>query len=44
MKKTGLTGYVYQFCVGYEVFNPSPVATKAVTFLHDYFIAKCKIK
>ena len=44
MKKTGLIGYVYQFCVGYEVFNPSPVATKAVPFLHDYFIAKCKIK
>ena len=44
MKKTGLNGYVYEFGVGYETFNPPLDATKAITFLHDYFIAKYKIK
>ena len=43
MKKTGLNGYVYEFSVDYEIFNP-PDATKTVPFLHNYFIAKCKIK
>ena len=44
MKKTGLNGYVYEFGVGYETFNPPLDATKAIPFLHDYFIAKYKIK
>ena len=43
MKKTGLNGYVYEFSVDYEIFNP-PDATKTVPFLQNYFIAKCKIK
>ena len=44
MKKTGLKGYLYEFCVDYEAFNPPLVATKAVPFLHVYFMVKCKIK
>ena len=44
MKKTGLNRYVYEFGVGYETFNPPLDATKAIPFLHDYFIAKYKIK
>ena len=44
MKKTGLNGYIFEFCVNYEAFNPPLVATKAVPFLHVYFMAKCKIK
>ena len=43
MKKTGLNEYIYEFSVDYEIFNP-PDATKTVPFLHNYFIAKCKIK
>ena len=44
MKNTGLNGYVYELCVDYEVYNPPLGATKSVPFLHDYFIAKYKIK
>ena len=43
MNKTGPNGYVYEFTVDYEVFNPLD-ATKTVPFLHDYFIAKHKAK
>ena len=38
MKKTGLNGYVYE-----NMFN-HPDTNKAVPFVHDYFIAKYKIK
>ena len=44
MKKTGLDGYVYEFYIGYESFNPPLDGNKAVPFLHNYFIAKYKIK
>ena len=43
MKKTGLNGYVYEFCVDHEVYNTLG-ATKTVPFLHDYFMMKYKIK
>ena len=43
MKKTGLNGYVYELSVDYEVFNPLDAA-KTIPVLHDYFIAKYKIK
>ena len=44
MKKTGLNGYVYEFCVDYEEFNSTINAAKHVPFLHNYFMKKYKIK
>ena len=44
MKKTGLNGYVYEFCVDYEAFNSTINADKSIPFLHNYFMAKYKIK
>ena len=51
MKKTGLNGYVYEFCVDYEVVNPSPLlnnpqldVTKNMSSIHNCFMLKYKIK
>ena len=43
-KRTGLNGYVYEFCVDYEALNPLINVTKALTILNDYFMTKYKIK
>ena len=44
MTKTGLNGYVYEFIVDYEPIDSSLDAAKVIPNLHDYFIAKYKIK
>ena len=46
MKKTGLNGYVYEFCVDYTDFNTSPPINVAEYFLsvHRYFMLKNKIE
>ena len=44
MKKTGLNGYVYEFCADYEPLNPPINVTKAISIFHAYFMAKYKIK
>ena len=46
MKKTGLNGYVYEFCVDYADFNTSPPINVAEYLLpvHRYFMLKYKIE
>ena len=46
MKKTGLNGYIYKFCVDYADFNTSPPINVAEYFLsvHRYFMLKYKIE
>ena len=43
MKKTGLNGYVYEFCVDYRVPNPSAIA-KLIQIHPIYFLTKYKIE
>ena len=43
MKRTGLNGYVYEFCVDYGALNPLNL-TETVPIIHNYFIPKYKIK
>ena len=44
MKETGLKGYVYEFSVDYEPFNPPINVTKAISIFYEYFMAKYKTK
>ena len=44
MKEIGLNGYVYEFCVDYEVLNIPLKAARNVPVLHNYFMIKYKIK
>ena len=44
IEKIGLNGYVYEFCVDYEVFDSPINSAKDIPFFHNYFMAKCKIK
>ena len=50
MKKTGLNGNVYEFCVDYEPLNPpSPPPPQLnvagnMSSIHNYFMLKYKIK
>ena len=46
MKKTGLNGYVYKFCVDYADFNTSPLINVAeyFFFVYRYFMLKFKIE
>ena len=46
MKKTGLNGYVYEFCVDYADFNTSAQINVAEYLLpvHRYFMLKYKIE
>ena len=48
MKKTRLNGYVYEFCVDYEGFNPSPpLPLNVIEYFsntYNYFLSKYKIK
>ena len=44
MKKTGLNGHVYEFCVDYEDFNSIIKSAKNIPFLHKYFIVKYQKK
>ena len=39
IKKTGLNGYVYEFCVDYRNFNP-PNIDETIEIIHGYFMAK----
>ena len=45
-KKTGLNGYVYEFCVDYGGLNPSPPLNFAeyMSSIHNHFKLKYKIK
>ena len=40
MKKTGLNGSVYEFCVDYGTLNPPLNFSKAIPNFHDYFMIK----
>ena len=44
MKETGLNGYVYEFCLDYEVLNTPLKAARNVPVLHNYLMIKYKIK
>ena len=47
MKKTGLNGYVYEFCVGYVDINTSFSSISVAEYLlsvHRYFMLKYKIQ
>ena len=46
MKKTGLNGYVYEFCVDYVDFNSFPPinVAKYLFSVHRYFMLKYKIE
>ena len=43
MKRTGLNGYVYEFCVDYGALNPLNL-TETVPIIHNYFMPNYKIK
>ena len=43
MKKTGLTGYVYEFIVDYADLNKSN-PNKVIPLIHNYFMLKYSIK
>ena len=42
MKKTGLNGYVYEFCVDYGA-NSTINGAKNILFLHKYFMERYNI-
>ena len=43
MKKTGLNGYAYEFCVDYEA-NYTINGVENTPFLHKYFMVKYQTK